>query len=63
MLRILYGRGEEKGKLRAHELSKSLAELFEAQLRSSAGFCYTWKKPHLRARVINQAPIQCSKDG
>ena len=39
MLRILYGRGEKKGKLRTHELSKSLAELFEARLRSSASFC------------------------
>ena len=57
MLRILYGRGEKKGKLRTHELSKSLAELFEARLRSSASFCYTWKKPHSRARVITQAPI------
>ena len=57
MLRISYGRGEKKGKLKVHELSKSLAELFEARLRTSASFCWTWKKPHSRARVTNQAPI------
>ena len=36
---------KKKGKLRTHELSKSLAELFESRLRSFPSFCYTWKTP------------------
>ena len=62
MLRISYGRGEKKGKLKVHELSKCLAELFEARLRTSTSFCWTWKKTPFKSARYKSGP-SCSKGG
>ena len=57
MLRILYGRGEKKGKVKNPRIIKIFGRVVRITVKIFPKFLLHVENTHSRARVINQAPI------